>query len=305
MIVGMSKPRALPVPFGQTVFTVADALRAGIGKERLRRTDLVVPVHGVRAPAGAEVGQVEALSVVLRDGQRFSHTTAAGIWGAPLPRGAGIDDVVHVSSDGTVAMRRRGVVGHRLPTSEVRDTPLGRASSPARSWFECADILSAVDLVVLGDHMVRRDRALATLDDLAASIVPGARGVRTARAALERIRAGAESAMETRLRLGVVDAGFPEPELNVDVLDSDGTFLGRVDMAWPEYRIALEYDGDHHRDQDTWRRDQRRSNGFTVNGWLVVHATAVDVARPAVLFERLRGAFADRAGRTRRARSVS
>ncbi len=75
-------------------------------------------------------------------------------------------------------------------------------------------------------------------------------------------------------------------------------------MAWPEYRIALEYDGDHHRDQDTWRRDQRRGNGFTVNGWLVIHATAVDVARPAVLFERLRRAFADRAGRTRRTRSA-
>ena len=107
--------------------------------------------------------------------------------------------------------------------------------------------------------------------------------------------------METHLRLAVVDAGFPEPALNIDVRADSGEFLGRVDMAWTAYRIALEYDGDHHRERETFRHDQRRGNGFTVNGWLVIHATAVDLARPAVLFERLRRAFADRAGRTRHA----
>ncbi len=106
--------------------------------------------------------------------------------------------------------------------------------------------------------------------------------------------------METRFRLAVVHAGFAEPQLNIDVLDEAGVFLGRVDMAWPEYRIALEYDGDHHREQETFRHDQRRRNGFEVNGWLVIHVTAADAARPAVMFERLRQAFVLRAGGTRR-----
>lgn len=300
-IIGMPNPTPLPVPFRQSAFTVGAALRAGIGAERLRRKDLVSPVHGVRAPAGADVGRVEALSVVLREGQRFSHVTAARIWGAPLPHRMASDETVHVSSDADVAMRRQGVVGHRSPSRAVRATAYGPTSSPAQAWFECAGMLSVEDLVVLGDHMVSRERGLATLDDLAAAIRPGARGVRNARAALERIRVGSESAMESRLRLAVVDAGFPEPELNADAHDAQGRFLGRVDMAWPEYRIALEYDGDHHRERETFRHDQRRRNGFTVNGWLVIHATAVDLARPAVLFERLRLAFAERADRTRRA----
>lgn len=293
----MPQPPPLPVPFGQTTFAVGDALRAGIGPERLRRSDLVTPIHGVRAPAGTDVSRIEAVGAVLRPGQRFSHVTAARLWGAPVPRALRDDDTVHVSSEHDVAMRRAGVVGHRSPSTEVASSPHGPVSPPARAWFECAETFSVADLVALGDHLVGK-AGLTTLDDLAAAIRPGARGVRTARLALERIRVGAESAMESHLRLAVVDAGFPEPELNVDVHGADGQFLGRVDMAWPTYRIALEYDGDHHRDQDTYRHDQRRNNGFTVNGWLVIHATAVDLARPAVLFERLRRAFADRAGKT-------
>ena len=298
-IVDMSKQSPLPVPFGQVAFSVGDALRAGIGPERLRRRDLVAPIHGVRAPVGVPVGPIEAVAAVLRPGQRFSHTTAARIWGAPLPRTYRDDETVHVSSSTEVAMRRVGVVGHRSPALDVRESPSGPVSSPADTWFECASMLSVADLVALGDHMVGRNE-LATVDDLAAAVRPGFRGARTARAALDRIRAGAESAMETHLRLAVVDAGFPEPALNIDVRGDDGAFLGRVDMAWQEHRIALEYDGDHHRERETFRNDQRRSNGFTVNGWLVIHATAVDLARPAVLFERLRRAFAERAGRTRR-----
>lgn len=172
-------------------------------------------------------------------------------------------------------------------------------STPARSWFECAEFLQEQDLVALGDYFVG-PAALATIDDLAAEIRPGARGARRARRALTRIRVGAESVMETVVRLAVVDAGFPEPELNVDVHDDSGVFLGRVDMAWADRRIALEYDGDHHRDREQFRRDQRRGNGFTANDWLVIHATAADAARPAVMFERLRQAFVARAGATRR-----
>ncbi|GAA1493592.1 hypothetical protein GCM10009627_19380 [Curtobacterium herbarum] len=147
--------------------------------------------------------------------------------------------------------------------------------------------------MAVGDHVVGRSQ-LATIDDLRAAVVPGARHVVRARAALELVRVGSESAMETWWRLAVVEAGFDEPELNVDVHDDAGRFLGRVDMAWPDHRIALEYDGDHHRERDVFRHDQQRDNGFAVNDWLVVHATAADRARPTVLFQRLRQAFARR-----------
>ncbi|WP_305741532.1 hypothetical protein [Curtobacterium sp. A7_M15] len=154
-------------------------------------------------------------------------------------------------------------------------------------------MLSVRQLVAVGDFLVG-GRGRTTVDALAATILPGERSVAAAREAIELIRVGSESAMETWLRLAVVDAGFPEPELQVEVLDQGGRFLGRVDMGWPSLRIALEYDGDHHRERATFEHDQRRDNSMTATGWLVLHANRGDVGRPAVLFERLRQAFVAR-----------
>lgn len=295
----MVKPTPLPEPFGPIPFRVGDALLEGLTRPRLRRSDLVAPIHGVRVLAGVDCSVVEAVAAVLRSDQWFSHTTAARLWGGPLPRD--LSDDVHVSTAGDRSMRRSHVVGHRCAHADVRDHPVGRVSAPARTWVECAEFLGERDLVALGDYFVGRS-GLATIDDLAAAIRPGSRGARSARAALRRIRVGAESPMETVIRLAVVDAGFPEPELNIDVHGAGGEFLGRVDMAWPSLRIALEYDGDHHREREQYRHDQRRGNGFAANDWLVIHATAADVSRPAVMFERLRQAFIARAGEKRRAR---
>ena len=289
----MVQPRPLPSPFDAQPFRVRDALSSGLDPGRLRRRDLQRPVHGVRVGRGYEGTLVDALSLVLGTDQFFSHTTAARLWGAPLPGRE--RDRNHVSTAGRgPLMRRPGVTGHRARADAPMTTVRGvRCSTPEQAWWECASVLGLRDLVAVGDHLVGRS-ALTTIDGLAASIRPGHRHVRVARAAIELVRAGSESAMETWFRLALVDAGFPEPVLNLDVEDPSGTFLGRVDMAWPEYRIAFEYDGDHHRDREVFQHDQRRDNGFVVNGWLVVHATALDASRPALVFERLRQAFAVR-----------
>lgn len=289
----MPSPTRTHEPAG--AFRVRDAIAAGVSPSRLTRRDLEAPVHGVRSRAGVPISTVEAIALVLRDDQFISHTTAAQLWGAPLPReheGA----LVHVTSIGTApVMRRPQVTPHRLRSDsfrpdQVRGIPV---SGPARAWYECASLLAEADLVVLGDYFVG-PIGLATIDGLRAAIVPGGRSSLKARAALERIRSGVESPMESRFRLTVIDAGFPEPSVNVDVVDDSGRFLGRPDLAWPDSRIALEYDGDHHREQRTFQHDQRRSNGFAVNGWIVIHGTSMDVGRPTVLLERLRQAFVQR-----------
>ncbi|WJY01465.1 hypothetical protein [Curtobacterium sp. 458] len=226
----------------------------------------------------------------MRDDQHFSHLTAARLWGAPLPRAEQDDHRVHVTTVGTLRMRRPGVISHRAVSADVRVLNGRRLSSPAAAWFECAGLLDRTALIAVGDHLVGR-AGLATIDDLRRAIRPGSPHAVAARSAVDRVRIGSESPMETWMRLAVVEAGFPEPELNVEVWDGEGVFLGRVDLAWPRLRIALEYDGEHHRERDVFRHDQRRDNGFVVNDWKVIHATAADAARPAVLFERLRQAF--------------
>jgi len=279
---------------GAGAFRVRDALAEGATRARLTRRDLQAPLHGVRAPGQVPVETVEAVAVVLRRDQFVSHVSAAQLWAAPVPRRFD-DGPVHVSSLGTApVMRRPQVTGHRARGDVTLGAVRGiRVSAPGRAWFECASLLTQEELVVLGDALVGPD-GTATIDDLARAVVPGARAARAARAALDRVRSGVESPMETRFRLGVVDAGFPEPEVNVDVTDAAVAFLGRVDLAWPVLRIGLEYDGDHHRDRTTFQHDKRRSNGAAVNGWIIIHATSADAHRPAVVFERLRQAFVQR-----------
>jgi len=58
--------------------------------------------------------------------------------------------------------------------------------------------------------------------------------------------------METVTRLRLVDSGFPCPVVGADVWDDLGCWIARPDMCWPQIRVALEYDGDHHR-TDRWQ----------------------------------------------------
>lgn len=297
----MIQPRPLPPELDPRLFRVRDAREIGVEPNRLRRQDLLKPAHGVRT-TDPRLPLVRAVALVMRPDQYVSHTSALALWGVPLPRGADVERV-HVSTSGTgPLMRRRDVIGHRRRRGAETVAHDGiRASSPAQAWRESVGLLTLRQAVAVADHLVRPGESM-TVDDLAAAIRPGSHAIETAMAALDLVRVGAGSPMETWLRLAVVDAGFPEPQLQVEVFDPSGTFLARVDMAWPEYRIALEYDGAHHRERGAFEHDQRRDNGLAVNDWLVIHATRADAVRPAVLFERLRQAFAMRVrGRTRRA----
>jgi hypothetical protein len=299
----MPRLRPLPDALPHEPFRVADAVAMGVNAERLRRSDLTSPVHGVRAARGSDDFEsfVDALALVMRPDQFFSHTTAARLWGAPLPLAAQHDRTVHVSTSGTgPRMRRARVRGHRLSVSGVTEVEGRRLSTPADTWAQCVPLLGTRALVAVGDHVVGRSDLGTTIADLVDAIVPGSRSAVAARTAVDLVRVGSESAMETWFRLAIMEAGFPEPELNVEVRDLDGRLLGRVDMAWTEHRIAFEYDGNHHRQRDVFHHDQRRDNGFTVNGWIAIHATSADADRPAVVFERLRQAFELRAAKGRR-----
>lgn len=153
-------------------------------------------------------------------------------------------------------------------------------STPAGLWVDCGALLSVDQLVALGDAIVTIQRCVTTVDDLRGALErAGARaGVRKLRAAIELVRVGAGSPQETRARLTIVRAGLPEPELQVDVLDEVGRFVGRVDMAYPAQRIVIEYEGDQHRtDAEQWGRDLRRYREMERLGWVVVRWTKSDL----------------------------
>ncbi len=248
-------------------------------------------------PAGAE----RAFAARLRQGERFSHLSAARIWGIPLPKGA--PPAVHLAvPPGTDRRRHRAVVGHTWP-GETRLRGGLPVSAPIDAFLELAAVLRLDDLVAAGDWLVhapripRRDdpRPLAT----PASLISAAADrtswhIRRAREAAALIRCGAESPPETRLRLLLQRVGLPEPTLCAAIHDAAGDWIGYFDLVWPDARVAVEYDGDQHRtDTRQYERDILRFDRATLAGWTVVRVRAAGL-RPegrADTLARVRTAF--------------
>ncbi|NUT03790.1 MAG: DUF559 domain-containing protein [Hamadaea sp.] len=140
-----------------------------------------------------------------------------------------------------------------------------------------------MDAVIALDTMLRRKKVF--LDALTAYVDahPGWPRVDTARRVLDMVDPLAESPMETRLRLLLLAAGLPRPTSQYKVMataqDGRRRFIARLDFAYPEFRLALEYDGDHHRDRTTHRFDMERQNDLHVLGWTVLRFHADDVLR--------------------------
>ncbi|MFG1887339.1 endonuclease domain-containing protein [Micromonospora sp. NPDC049051] len=108
-----------------------------------------------------------------------------------------------------------------------------------------------------------------------------------------------ESPMETRLRLVLHDAGLPPLAAQHDVYGTHAqrgrVFLGRVDLAYPRWRVAIEYEGDHHRERTHFQRDVARLNALREAGWLVLRFTVDDVLRhPARIVRLVTGAIHER-----------
>ncbi|WP_347108334.1 DUF559 domain-containing protein [Paenarthrobacter sp. S56] len=94
-------------------------------------------------------------------------------------------------------------------------------------------------------------------------------GVVRARLALDLMRVGSDSAQESRLRLAMLDAGLPEPELQVRLRISD-PLSPTADLGFRARRLAIQYDGGHHLEEEQVLSDMRRDKAFRSAGWTVL-----------------------------------
>ena len=81
--------------------------------------------------------------------------------------------------------------------------------------------------------------------------------------------------METRLRWLLIQAGLPQPQVQVDLRNSAGRLIGRADLYYPQARLVIEYDGGNHRDRMI--EDLRRQNEILSAGYQLLRFTAPDV----------------------------
>lgn len=125
----------------------------------------------------------------------------------------------------------------------------------------------------------------------------GVRGVRQVSTVLDLHDPGAESPKETWLRLMVMRAGFPRPRTQIPVAAGRKTYY--LDMGWEDLKVAIEYDGDHHRtDRYQFARDIVRMEDLAGLGWIVIRVAAD--TPPAEAIRRLRRAWAARTSSTLR-----
>ena len=300
----MTQQTPLPQEYTEAPFGVVAARVHGLSKSRLRASDLWAPHRGVRvlAQSGDELGhRLDAYAVHMASDEYFSHTTAAIIYGIPLPREFETAAGIHVSVQFPAHPPQvRGVVGHRLSVPIAPRTRKGlRMVSPARTFTQLAALLSHDDLVIAGDFLVKRKAPLCTLEELMAAVASmgPSRGALSARQALPEVRTGTDSPMESRTRLMIARAKLPEPVIGYTVRDENGDFIGTPDLAYVRERIAIEYQGsDHWTNPAVFADDIERRILFDRAGWVVILVIADHVFRnPHWTTERIRTALRDRA----------
>lgn len=279
----MKRPGPLPAGLDVDGFTRADARRVGLSMERLRRSDLERPFHGVRSTTidGSPIGLARRYTARLPDRGFFSHLTAAALWGLPLPRLK--DPRIHVSRPhGERAIRTGGVIGHHLVISAAELTELDGmpVTTPERTWSDLAGWLRLEDLLAAGDRVIWRHAPLATAESLAAVARrhPGRRGRHDRLTALGLLSDRADSPPESILRCRIILAGLPVPEVNRPLRGPADEWIGQPDLTFAAFREVVEYEGDGHRtDVAQWRSDVARVPRFEDAGWHVNRATGDDL----------------------------
>jgi hypothetical protein len=102
----------------------------------------------------------------------------------------------------------------------------------------------------------------------------GARGMLRLRRVLPLVDGGAESPQETVARLALIDAGLPAPQTQVEVFGRFGEFIARVDMAYDQVKVGIEYDGPQHWEDPAIRqRDIDKQFELTAMGWFIIRVS--------------------------------
>lgn len=285
----MRPPSALPDQLAGLSFTLEEQVRAGVPAGRAWRSDLRVASRGVRVPWGAAqpLHHTCALLAALTPDAVCCLATAALLWDCPLPLAVKHDMKIRLAkAAGGTRPVRKGIAGHRLALREQDVAMLDGVpvTGPARTWLDMASVLDLEDLVAAGDYFICSQsrsfgppkKAICSLADLLEQVTsnPGVRGIRKARLAVELCRVGADSVPETRLRLALGRLGLPEPVLSYVVQDPTGWELAWPDIAFPDFKVAVNYDGRHHLEARQRESDISRDESIAAIGWQSVTITA-------------------------------
>jgi len=270
---------AVPAELRTRPFTSAEASGVGVTRAQLRGAGYRPLGSGLYRWVGLKDGPLLILAAVARRlpvGAAFSGRTAAWLHGLDLAPCDPIEVTIPESIGGGrragAYVRRAALAGEEIVLR--RDLP---TTSALRTIVDLCGRDPLTEGVVAAD-MALHARLVAVADlRTHAAEHPRAKGIARLRRVVDLAEPKADSAMETRLRMLLVLAGLPTPEVQVPIKDDQGRFLGRPDLFYRHQRLAIEYDGGNHRDRLV--DDNRRQNGLVGAGFRLLRFTAADVYR--------------------------
>jgi len=222
--------------------------------------------HELRCRAAAVIAPKEAV---------LTGCSAAVVYGLPLVEANDVTEFVLPEKTQFAAQR-----GMNIRRTRHGDIP----SVPWRSIGLATPLRMALDILTNTRLHRSLPRVVGYLDTiLRAGLVDSeeltrlvrsshVNGIARARRALQLSDPRAESIPESELRVRLVMAGLV-PEVQLSVHDAHGTFLGRLDLAFSDCKLAVEYDGAWHGEGDQPRLDQRRRSALEADGWEFVIVT--------------------------------
>jgi very-short-patch-repair endonuclease len=278
------------------VFIGSEAVAEGLlTRGQLRTRSYRRLVQGVYADPGLELDhrlRCRGVALLLPPGSVIGGHSAASWYGAPFA--ALTDPVTVIRPDPAPWRGPRGVRVHRTDLAPVDrdlvdDVPLTTA---LRTAWDVAALEPLPTAVAALDAMARAGsvspRSLLAMADGGS----GRWGVTRVRRAVALVDPRAESAPESRVRVALALAGLePVPQYEVR---SHGRFVARVDLAWPEAKLALEYEGAHHFEDAQIVRDDERLERLKAAGWRVIRISAAGLRDLDALVESVRAALAGR-----------
>ena len=215
---------------------------------------------------------------------------AAALHGSKWVDAARPIDIIHDNRHPTPGLQ---IWGDRLASDEIEVIDGVQVTTPARTALDLACWYPLTTAVAALDALARATEFKSADVELLSARYRGRRGLERARVSLDLVDAGAQSPKETWLRLVLVQAGLPRPQTQIPVYDEYGDVVAYLDMGWDDIKVAVEYDGEQHRN-DRWQytRDVRRLEMVERRGWILVRVVAGD--RPAEILRRVHAARARR-----------
>jgi hypothetical protein len=268
----------------------AKQLKSGLYRRLLR---------GVYADPGIAIEHqlvARGAALLMPDDAALGGRSAACWYGAPFA--AANDPVVVVVPPSSAWRGPHGVRVHRSQLAEEDVTTVDdgdiRLTTSVRTAWDLAALETVPTAVAALDGMVRAGRL--DVDLLRRNHAESRGRWRATRVGkvVPLVDGRSESPPESWVRVACVRAGLPAPAPQFVVLES-GQFLGRVDLAWPEHRLIVEYEGAHHFDDLQIRRDDRRYERLVAAGWRVIRLSAADLRDLDAVVQRIARAMEESA----------